>query len=125
MQNNIKRPKKAKNRFVTKEYLVFKTEYCLKLGYAKPKWIYFCEQLLSQGFEIYLYEAKKTVSKYLTLKKDGKTFKVRFSNHRPNAYKEQTKDCDFFVGVSNMQTTTTEDALKAVAHHFNKGEEHG
>jgi len=111
---------KAKNRFVTVNYLEHRTRICESTGHKKAKWIELCEVLLKNGFEIHLYEAQQTVSKYLTLKRDGKEFKVRFSNHKPSKWKEENGDCDFFVGIANTTITTTRDALDAIKVHFKR-----
>lgn len=89
-------------------------------GYPVPKWILFCETLMEHGFTVHLYYAKTTVSKYITVTRKGsnKDFLVRFSNHPPNARREWDKDCDFFVGIGNFQTTNTDQALGAVLRHF-------
>jgi len=91
-------------------------------NYPKQKWITFCETLLSKGYSLFLYEAKETVSKYITVKKNGKSCKVRFSNHRPAFSKEMNKDCDFFVGVTNFGWSTTEQVLKSV-YRYVEGEQ--
>ena len=111
--------KKANNHYITQSYLDKKVSKI----YGKAKWIIFAEKLLKQGYKIRLYEAKWTFSKYLTVEKDDKKFKVRFSNHKPAREKELNNDCDFFVGVTNLQVTTTEDALKAVYNYFNDRKE--
>lgn len=93
----------------------------MALGFPKQKWVKFCEILLSEGYELSLYEARRTVSKYVTVgRKGAKPFKVRFSNHRPIAQREDAGDCDFFVGVTNRTVTTTTQALAAVRAHFKK-----
>lgn len=107
---------KIKHKKITSELLKSK----ISERYGKAKWIIFCETLLNEGYTLYLYEANKTFSKYITVCQKGKTFKVRFSNHRPSYAKEFENDSDFYVGVSNFGTTTTEDALKAVKEFFNK-----
>lgn len=89
--------------------------------YPKQKWVEFCEVLMERGFVLTLYEARKTVSKYITvrhIKCPKKSFKVRFSNHKPSRYREVAKDCDFFVGITHLKTTTTKDALDAVFEYF-------
>ena len=106
---------KASNLKVTKEFLNSR----IHKVYGKAKWLQFCEELLDE-YELYLYEARHTFSKYITIKKNDKSYKVRFSNHKPNWRREFNKDCDFFVGVSNYNITTTEDALKAVNKYFSK-----
>lgn len=117
-------PKRQKSRLRAREidqrYLDGRTAGLAARGWGKTKWIEFCEAVLRQGFRVRLYEAKTTVSKYIFVERDNspKSFKVRFSNHRPNAGKQERGDCDFFVGVSNGLVTTTNDALVAVDQHF-------
>lgn len=110
--------KKITNKYLTFELLKQKTSK----KYGKQKWIIFAEELLNKGFKVSLYEARRTFSKYLTVEKDGKYFKVRFSNHKPIKERELNNDCDFFVGVTNYKVTTTEDALKAVYNFFEEKE---
>ena len=108
--------KKITNKYLTFDLLKQKTSK----KYGKQKWIIFAEELLHKGFKISLYEARRTFSKYLTVEKDGKYFKVRFSNHKPIKERELNNDCDLFVGVTNYKVTTTEDALQAVYEYFKK-----
>ena len=108
---------RARDLPLTLEYL--KTRVSKEFG--KQKWITFCETLIGEGFSLSLYEAKKTYSKYITVRDNLqplKPFRVRFSNHKPTFKKENQKDCDFYVGVGNNGTYTTEDALKAVRKFF-------
>ena len=100
---------------VTAEYLNSK----VSAKYGKQKWIEFSEILLNQGYTLFVYESKTTYSKYITVVKNGRYFKVRFSNHKPSIDKETLKDSDFYVGVSNSGITTTNDALIAVKKYFN------
>lgn len=112
--------KKATHLTITADFLSKRAEMCKRAGYPKQKWIEFCENLISQGYTLSLYEARMTVSKYVTVRKTDseKTFKVRFSNHRPNSLKEIEKDCDFFVGVTHTGVRNTTMALAAVKKHF-------
>lgn len=108
---------KAVNLPVTKEFLD------RRVGdgrYGRSMWVRFCDFMLDKGFTITLYEAQKTYSKYITLWKDGKAFKVRFSNHKPIMERELAGDCDFFVGVCHTKTTTTRDAAIAALNYFNE-----
>ena len=73
---------------------------------------------MSKGYKIRLYEARKTVSKYITLIKDGKSCKVRFSNHRPIREREKIKTVIFFVGVTNFQVITAHDVALKVLNFF-------
>ncbi|MDT6940782.1 hypothetical protein RI570_21330 [Brucella pseudogrignonensis] len=110
---------RARNTPVTPAYLDLRIKDLADRGYGKTKWIGFCEDALDLGLSLRLYEAKHTVSKYITVSNDrGKEFKVRFSNHRPIKAREEANDCDFFVGVSNKNVTTTVQALQAVKSHF-------
>jgi hypothetical protein len=73
---------------------------------------------MSAGFTLTLYEARHTLSKYVTVSDGQSEYKVRFSNHRPNKGRELNGDCDFFVGVTHTGWRTTDHALEAVAEHF-------
>lgn len=110
---------KACNRILDQGYLTGRKEGLIAAGYEDtPKWITFCETLLTDGYTLSLYEAKKTYSKYITVIRGQKQFKVRFSNHKPILYRELRGDCDFFVGVTNLKTTNTAMALAAVRSFF-------
>lgn len=112
--------KKARNLIITKEFLEFRAERSISAGYSKQKWVEFCEKLLEYNYELSLYEAKETVSKYVTVRKHNKEFLVRFSNHKPNRSRESNGDCDFFVGRTHTGVRTTIDALNAVYNYFDK-----
>lgn len=104
---------------ITQALLDVRAERCMNAGFGKQKWIQFCEELLAEGFDLYLYEARETYSKYITVKHRNNTpFKVRFSNHKPIKRREKNGDCDFFVGITNFGYSTTDMALAAVREHF-------
>ncbi|MBB4235076.1 hypothetical protein [Rhizobium esperanzae] len=103
---------------MTPAYLAIRTARANALGYGKPRWVEFCEVALRRGLDVYLYEAKRTFSKYITLRMGGLAFKVRFSDHKPIPAREARNDCDFFVGVTNTNVTTTGDAVRAAMKHF-------
>lgn len=105
---------------INEDYILNRWDNYQKAGYDKmPKWMLFSATMLRRGFRVKLYEAKRTVSKYVTvLDNNGKKFKVRFSDHKPIPMREFTGDCDFFVGRNNWETNTTNDALRAVFMHF-------
>lgn len=103
---------------VTPQFIEGKKQRATLFDYPVPKWIEFCERMLTNGFEVSYYEAQTTVSKYVTIRKGSKSFLVRFSNHKPNRQREIAKDCDFFVGVTHLGVTRTEDAIRAVQEHF-------
>lgn len=112
------KPTKAKNIDVTQAYLDTRAARPILMGYGRPQWIRFCEAALRSGLSVSLYEARRTVSKYVTLRRGGMTFKVRFSDHRPIASREHAGDCDFFVGVTNRTVTTTDDAWRAACTYL-------
>lgn len=101
---------------IDRAYLANRAAKTVAAGYAVPKWITFCAWALDIGLYVQLYDAVTTVSKYVYLSKhkDGKRYKIRFSNHKPNKAKELEEDCDFFVGVTNTGVRTTGDAMAAV-----------
>jgi hypothetical protein len=103
---------------LTLRFLEGRKEIFTKAGYPCPKWIEFSEEFLKLGFQVTLYEAKTTVSKYITVVKDKHRFKVRFSNHKPIKHRELQGDCDFFVGVTNLRTTNTRMAILATKTFF-------
>lgn len=110
---------KAINLKITKEFLDDRSTRSLSAGFPKQKWIEFSEILINEGYTLYLDEAITTLSKYITVVKGNRSFKVRFSNHKPARIREEANACDFFVGVNNYVVTTTDDALVAVRKHFN------
>lgn len=112
--------KPNKPQLITVEFLTLRAEHCMKAGFPKQKWVEFCECMLIKGYQLEIYEAIRTVSKYITVKKGKLKFKVRFSNHKPIQYRELKGDCDFFVGVTNLKTTTTRMAIAAVDEFFSK-----
>jgi hypothetical protein len=113
------RKHKATNAKVTPKFLELRYEMARVKGYEqKAKWIVFCEILLAAGFKLSIYEARQTVSKYITVSDGNQSFKVRFSNHRPIKHRELAGDCDFFVGWTHTGVRTTEQALEAVAAFF-------
>lgn len=90
---------------------MMRDRYDRSVRYHLPKWVEFCESMIAEGFEVYLHEAKTTVSKYIYVYFKNKKLKVRYSNHRPNKRSEQRDDSDLFVGVSNFNVVTTEEAI--------------
>lgn len=92
----------------------------MNAGFSKPRWITFCEDMMQRGFQVKLYEAKRTVSKYVTvIGPCGREFKVRFSDHKPIMRREVEGDCDFFVGVTNLGVTNTTHAIMETLMFFN------
>lgn len=75
------------------------------------RWVYFCCVMIGHGLDCYLYEARRTRSKYITVQLGEKSYKVRFSDHPPIPEREDNNDCDFFVGRTNRRVTTTDQAI--------------
>ncbi len=110
---------KVDNEELELEELERRARNAKRQGNPVPKYLQFAYKMICEGYDVYLYEASFTVSKYLTVKKDGyKPFKVRFSNHKPIEARELKGDCDFFVGHTNLAITTTGMAIQAVFKHF-------
>jgi len=85
-----------------------------------PKFVQFIAYALSKGYKVHLYDAQTTVSKYVTIINGEKKFKVRFSNHKPNKQRQLNGDCDFFVGHSHGNITTTRQAWFAMVKRIGK-----
>ncbi len=116
-----KKKKKANNKKLSLDYLRQKAEGLVAHGFPKSKWIYFCEEIIRLGFTAELYEARQTHSKYITVRRPddwSKSFKVRFSDHKPIRYREMAGDCDFFVGHTHTGVRNTHDAVNAVCNFF-------
>lgn len=79
--------------------------------YAPAKYLIFIKAMLEAGWKVKIYVANK-VSKYVFIIKGDTIYKIRFSNHKPLYGKELENDCDFYVGISHKQVTTTEELLK-------------
>lgn len=103
---------------VTEQFLKERVQHSARAGFPKAKWIEFCEEMLKEGFQVTLYEARKTVSKYITVGCGGRYFVVRFSNHWPARSREDEGSCDFFVGKNNNSITSTWQAIWAVRDHM-------
>lgn len=85
--------------------------------YPRPKWLEFAAIMLSyqnQGVSLKLYDARSTVSKYLYVTRNGKTVKIRFSNHQPANGKIMANDSDYYVGVSQLGVIQTEQVIPKV-----------
>jgi len=117
MEKNRHFTKKTNGR-VTQEYIDKRAANYAEKGYPKTKWMEFCEWALREGYGVRLYEARQTCSKYVTLDRGPKSYKVRFSNHLPTRERELNGDCDFFVGITHTGKRTTEDAMEAVESFF-------
>lgn len=84
--------------------------------YTVPKWLFFLQTTMEwnqHGVYCWVYKAKTTVSKYLYISNGEpmKTFKMRFSNHRAPKHREESNDCDFYVGLSSGPTIRTDQLI--------------
>lgn len=86
--------------------------------FSTPKYLVFAKKALESKFRIGMYFAEITRSKYIYVRWHEFTYKIRFSDHAPNRIKEESGDCDFFVGVTNFNVTTSEDAWKNMIFFF-------
>lgn len=120
MKKNGKAFRRLFKARVTRHDLEIRANASTSRGYPVQKWIKFCLMMLDLGFEVIAHEAATTRSKYITVRQGRKAFKVRFSNHRPNKSAEFRSDSDFYVGVANQTTTTTEDAIRATLAFFER-----
>jgi hypothetical protein len=105
-----------KNLHIAKEYKLKKIIKMIEnypKEYATPKYLIFMKTMLENGWHVKLYVANK-VSKYVFIIKGNDIFKIRFSNHMPLYYKEIENDCDFYVGISHKQISTTEQVIKKI-----------
>lgn len=109
---------KANNRKLDLAYLETRNKNAIAAGYPPLKWVEFATTLMGEGLSCTLYEARRTVSKYITVSDGRRQFKVRFSNHRPIPARELSGDCDFFVGKTNLAVTNTAMALAATRNFF-------
>lgn len=80
--------------------------------FTTPKYLTFIRTMLDDGWNVKLYEVDR--SKYVFVFREDFLFKIRFSNHKPIYGKEITKDCDFYVGISHKQVSTTEKVIKKI-----------
>jgi hypothetical protein len=98
---------------LTKQHIDELKARSLKYGYPEcPKWVQFAEAAIKDGWEVKLYRARTTLSKYLFICKGAEQYKIRYSNHRPSYLKEEVADSDFYVGVHHKGCITTEELMK-------------
>lgn len=114
-----KHHKKQTHQLVTEEFLQTRVDRAAEQGFPVAQWIKFCRAMMKDGHKVFLYEAKKTNSKYVTVARPPIAyFKVRFSDHRPIKHREANGDCDFFVGRTHFGVTTTAQAVAATRRFF-------
>lgn len=81
--------------------------------YETPKYLLFMKWAIENKYLVKLYRCG--VSKYIFLIKDNDVIKIRFSNHKPIKWRELEEDCDYYVGISNLQTTTTDQIINKIS----------
>lgn len=103
-----------KNIHLAKELTIQKINKMIKNypeNYPTPKYLIFAKTMYHNGWKVKIYVANK-VSKYIFIIKGDEIFKIRFSNHKPLYGREMENDCDYYVGISNRQVSTTEEIIK-------------
>lgn len=83
----------------------------------KPGWVQFCEKFLNEGFVVFLY-LSNTNSKYVTLVKNNKMMKIRFSKHSPNYNTWLKSDVKFCVGPKFMGMNSESEVYDAIQLYF-------
>ena len=78
--------------------------------FQTPKYLIFVKTMLENGWKVKIYVANK-VSKYVFIFRENEIKKIRFSNHKPLYQKEEENDCDYYVGISHKQVSTTEELM--------------
>lgn len=102
-----------KNFHLAKKYDLKRVEAMIEnypKQYAPPKYLIFIKTMLENGWKVKVYVANK-VSKYVFIFKGDEIKKIRFSNHKPLYQKEEESDCDYYVGISHKQVSTTEELM--------------
>lgn len=104
--------KRGTNIWLTKQYL--QRFYTVE----KPKWVEFCELLMNNNFNIFLYLPKKTNSVYLSIVKNCKMLKIRCSDHAPN-FKEWLKgEIDLCLGAKRKGMLSKSEVLDILNIYF-------
>lgn len=84
-------------------------------NYEAPKYLHFIKHFLEEGYIVKLYKGgKRGISKYVFIEKGNQLFKIRFSNHKPIKEYEEQEDCDFYVGISHKQVSTTSQIIEKI-----------
>ena len=103
---------KGKNIIVDKPYLQrFYT-------YNKPKWVLFTEELLDNQFTVIMCLSSTTDSVYLTVMKNNKMLKIRYSNHAPNMQAYLDGKFDFCIGPTDKGMLNERMVLNAIKLFF-------
>lgn len=104
--------KRGTNIWLTKEYL--QRFYTVE----KPEWVEFCELLMNNNYNVFLYLSKKTKSVYLSIVKNRKMVKIRFSDHTPNFQEWLKGDIDFCLGDKRKGMLSKSEVLDILNIYF-------
>lgn len=101
------------NVWVSKKYLTrfYQNE-------EKPIWVEFCEVLIDDGFEVFVYLPEKITSVYVTFVKNHKMQIARFSDHLPRQENWLKGEVDYYVGPKKLGMLDEQEVLDAVGIYF-------
>jgi hypothetical protein len=103
-----------KNIWINKEYLQnFYTD-------VKPRWVKFCEKLLDENYIVFIYIYETTGTVYITVVKNNKMIKIRYSDHLPMLNRWLSGDVDYFVGPKFKGMLTDKEMLNILKIKFRK-----
>ena len=103
-----------KTVWINKEYLQnFYTD-------KKPNWVRFCEKLLNNNYTVFLDCLARTGSIYLTVLKNNKMVKIRYSNHWPRLKTWLVGKVDYFVGPEYLGMISENEILNILKIRFRK-----
>lgn len=119
-QKRNKKKKNLSNKITNQKLTLEFLDSRVTDKFGPAKWMQFARYFINEGYEVELYEARQTFSKYLTVIRGEHRFKVRFSNHKPILEREINGDCDYFVGRTNLRVSTTDTAIAATEIFFRK-----
>ena len=78
----------------------------------------FCESLLDNGFEVFLYLPEKLTSIYVTMVKNRKMQTVRFSDHVTREESWLKGDINYYIGPSDLGMLSQQEVLDAINIYF-------
>ncbi len=103
----------------TKTNIWLSKEYLTKIyKHNKPEWVNFCEQLLDNNFEVFLYLPEKKTSVYITVVKNNKMQTIRFSDHQTKQENWLKADVDYYVGPAELGMLTQKEVYDALSIYF-------
>lgn len=103
-----------KNVWINKQYLQdFYTNY-------KPKWVKFCEKLLDANYVVFLSYISKNKSAYMTIVKNNKMVRLRYSDHQPKLGNYLYGKVDYYVGPEHRGMLNENEILNILKLVFGK-----